>query len=162
MNVFITLYKSFDRVISKGTISLILTMTFLSLLSFIISLPLLLIIDSVWPGEALNRDFSKLHFFLLATFIAPVVETFIFQYAIIEILRKWIKSTGLIICVSAILFAASHLSSYAYAFANLLNGFVFAFTYIIAKKKNFLPFISTATVHALRNLSAFIIAHIFQ
>lgn len=123
LNFFSISYKFLDKVISSRPLNLVLVMTFGSLILTLIMLPILLTINSFWPGKTPNEGYTKFNLLLLAVVIAPIVETFLFQFAVIEILRKWVSSSIAIALVSSILFAVSHLSSYAYALSNFFTGF---------------------------------------
>lgn len=78
-----------------------------------------------------------MYIFFLTVIIAPVLETLIYQFAIIEIVFKIkIKQATLVaILISSFLFSLSHIYSIYYMLATFSLGVVFATTYIIAKKK---------------------------
>lgn len=147
--------------ISRNSVFLILTMTLLSFAILVISIPLLQYLDSISPSRNIQDEYTKLEFLILAILVAPLVETFLFQFIVIEIMQKFVKAIFPIVALSAILFSLSHLNSYSYAMANLFNGLIFAGTYILASKKGFNSFLCTATVHSLRNLIVFIASIIF-
>jgi hypothetical protein len=150
------LWRSFDTVITRNALSFILVMTFISFAVFIASLPLLFFLNSKFPAQNIQENYGKFEFFILAVFVAPVVETFLFQFIPIETLQKKVNSKFIIAIISALLFSISHLSSYTYAFSNLLGGIVLAYTYIISTQKKYPAYLCTATVHSLRNLIVFV------
>lgn len=151
-------YKFFDKIISTRPLNLVLVMTFSSVMLTLSILPILATINSVWPGEIANEGYSKFSLFILAVVIAPIVETFLFQFVVIEILRKWISSSIIIVLLSSGLFAISHLSSYAYGLSNFFTGAILAYTYLLAIKRKFSPFLCTTAVHSLRNVIVFVIS----
>ncbi|WP_431357019.1 CPBP family glutamic-type intramembrane protease [Paraclostridium benzoelyticum] len=86
--------------------------------------------------------------------IIPFIETFIFQYLAIGIIRfiKKIKDNNcLIIIISAIAFSLSHYYNVLYIFYSFIMGIFLAYTYILYGKKNYHPFLMVMTIHALRN-----------
>lgn len=154
--------KRADEFVAKKSINLIFVMTLASFVLLIIGIPAFEFLASLSLSHRIEEEYTKFEFLILATIIAPLVETFIFQFLVIEIMRKYVKPVFPIIALSAILFALSHLTSYAYAAANLLNGIIFAFTYVIARKKGFNSYLCTATVHSLRNLIVFSLSFLFE
>ncbi len=89
-----------------------------------------------------------------ASIFIPLVETFIFQYLIIELSSnvKLLKNNNFeIIIISAIIFGLSHNYSFLYIFYSFIIGLFLAYSYIIYKKKNFSPFLIVTLIHSLRN-----------
>lgn len=94
--------------------------------------------------------------FILSVIIAPIVETFIFQFLIIEILLLFKVKHFAIIVISGLLFAVAHFYNLAYILAIVFPGLLFAWYYLYLKvhKKN--AFLSVTLLHACSNLFAFI------
>jgi len=93
---------------------------------------------------------------------APLFETFLYQFLIIEVLlfiRKWIHIPLLVpIAVSAIALGLAHDYNVYYIFSASLIGILYALFYLIAKYNvSMNAFISVAIVHDSTNLVGFII-----
>jgi len=95
--------------------------------------------------------------------IAPFIETFIFQFIIIEILLSFIKKNEvLVILLSGFLFGFAHyFNAYniIYSILAMVAGILFASIYIIAKDRKdiYFPFLLVFGSHAFINfLSEFI------
>lgn len=91
------------------------------------------------------------------SFIAPFIETLIFQSLVIELLEK-IKILNekkyIIVIISAILFGISHSYSYIYIFYAGILGLFLGYAYIVYQKKHFSPFLMVIIIHSLRNTIA--------
>jgi len=97
--------------------------------------------------------------FIKACILAPIIETFIFQYLIYEILRVKFKfNTKIFIFISAILFGLSHLTNYTTVVVTLVICVVFNYFYVVLieikpKKKAYLII---AIIHSSLNACVFI------
>jgi len=95
--------------------------------------------------------------------IAPFIETFIFQFIIIEFLLSFIKKNKyLVILLSGFLFGFAHyfnMYNLIYSIAAMVAGIIFATIYIIAKDRKdiYFPFLLVFGVHAFINLTSEII-----
>lgn len=92
--------------------------------------------------------------FLFAIILSPILETLVFQYALIESIRQKIKP--LYACfLSATAFALVHCYSIYYFLFALISGVIFAYLYYLEKSvvKSFLLVLS---VHFLYNLLIYI------
>lgn len=93
---------------------------------------------------------------LLSVIAGPLLETIIFQFAIIEIVCKVIKRPGRNIYVavffSAALFALSHNFSVGYVIYTFLAGIILALTYYFGRYRKEGGIILTFVVHGLYNL----------
>lgn len=107
--------------------------------------------------DLLNQD-DKI---LMIVLLAPIFETLIFQFGIIEgllILTKKIKLSNhylLIILISSIAFSLSHFGSIFTIIHSFFSGLVLSTLYIYARVKELKPFFSTFLVHSLFNLTLF-------
>lgn len=100
-------------------------------------------------GEKENVQISL----FLICIVAPVIETIIFQFALIEILRGMVGPRIQII-MSAAAFAAAHFLGGAIkgASAGVVGGVYFGFTYVFWRKKSFeKAFIMTIITHIISN-----------
>lgn len=96
--------------------------------------------------------------------IIPLIETFIFQYLIIEYvgnIKKFKDKKFLIAVISAVAFSLSHYYNAFYIFYSFILGLFLAYTYILYKNKGKNPFIVVMILHALRNLITTLILTFF-
>ena len=132
---------------------------------------LLSLIAGFLSEEALDisffKDQSLIVIFLISVVFAPIFETLVFQYVIIEgvyFLMKMNKKSFLIgIVLSSILFGLSHFYNWIYVFLATIQGISFALVYNVAKKrKDMSPFIITWVTHIFLNVFAFLMNDIFS
>ena len=103
--------------------------------------------------------------FAVAIF-APIVETFVFQYFLINLTISLTKlvikggSTILAILIPAVAFGLVHPYNYIYMANTFLTGLLLNTFYMIIKYRKHDAFTCTVLVHALYNLSVFTIGHI--
>ncbi|WP_313190617.1 type II CAAX prenyl endopeptidase Rce1 family protein [Sphingobacterium sp.] len=124
-----------------------------------------LIIGAITSGIAYLIDPSSLqnpaddYGILFTTFLllifAPIIETLIYQFLVIEILRKIKIPPGLIISFSAILFGLSHHYHVFYIIATTISGIIYALYYLKLRPQGKLNAILGVTgLHFLSNLVA--------
>ncbi|RYE28872.1 MAG: CPBP family intramembrane metalloprotease, partial [Sphingobacteriales bacterium] len=89
---------------------------------------------------------------LVAIFVAPLLETLLFQYAIIETCRNQFKSYWIGILFSALAFGISHHYSSHFVIATTFAGFDLAVLYAVLKVKGSHPFWYVTLIHATFNL----------
>lgn len=102
--------------------------------------------------------------FIITVLIAPVLETLIFQFGVIELFFKLQNKNKVLLAAlaSAMLFSLSHYYNLFYMLGSFILGLGFAIFYIIAKsRKDVNPFWLLACIHSLINLVAFIVNDIF-
>jgi hypothetical protein len=99
---------------------------------------------------------------LMATILAPLVETFVFQFLLIEIICFFSKSKMLALVVSTILFALTHAYNLNYILFAFIPGFMLGILYLILKNKQKPAFILVCLAHALSNLYSFIHNNVFN
>lgn len=88
--------------------------------------------------------------FLIVVLLSPIIETLIFQYALIESIRQKIKP--LYACfLSAFAFALVHFYSVYYFLFALIGGLIFAYMYYL-EKSVIKSFLVVLTAHILYNL----------
>lgn len=101
------------------------------------------------PSFGSASTIVKLIFLFL---LAPLLETYIFQYGII----KWLLSTKLkkvfIVLISALFFGLSHYYDVLYVLNTFFVGIVLALCFMLGADKKISPFWITAIVHATHNL----------
>ena len=108
---------------------------------------------------------SILNQILLAVFLAPVIETLLFQILIIEAIRKIIKRPKKNICLALLLssaaFALNHTYSLSYLAITFLGGLVLALAYYLGRYRRENAFIIVLLIHSLYNLSVVLYNHFF-
>ena len=88
--------------------------------------------------------------FLIAVIVAPIIESLIFQYALIESIRQ--KIQPVFACFfSAFAFALVHFYSIYYFLFALISGLIFAYLYLL-EKSVIKSFLLVLTAHTLYNL----------
>jgi len=137
---------------------IVLSITTCLLISFLISLILSYVnIDYLEIDYLKNKGLS--YIFILTVLVAPVLETLIFQYGIIELLFRLKNKNKILyaILASAIVFGLSHYYNIFYVLNSFILGLAFATFYIIAKiRKDINPLYLLFSIHSLINLVAFI------
>lgn len=94
-------------------------------------------------GPSALYEINKYVSLLFGTVIAPIIETLIFQFGIINLTRKssYIREhIGLQIFISAAVFGIFHWYSVTYMFVGFLGGLILAYSYIIFEYKKLNPF----------------------
>lgn len=140
-----------------STVKFIIIILLLTYLTFIPFLPLFYLYNE-YIGEMGSSETLKAASIgtqiIVASIIGPLLETFIFQYGIIEILssNKIFKEKKIIIAIiSSLLFGISHSYSYLYMFYAFIIGLFLAYSYFVYKKKGFSAFWIVFIIHCLRN-----------
>lgn len=103
-------------------------------------------------------QFSSLHEeFIIAVIAAPILETLIFQYFILETLLNLKLAPLLCVIASALLFGISHYYNLAYVLVTTVVGFIFAYYYMALRHQHSLnKLVFVTLLHALSNLFAFV------
>lgn len=130
---------------------------------------LLSVIGNCLKEDALTIEFLEgkdpVWIFVLTVILAPVVETLIFQYGIIELCLKvrsrYAKEMALI--VSALVFGIEHGYNTIYMVIATIMGAALAFYYLLFKKYT-TGFAAAAimVLHALVNFIGFLLNHLFD
>jgi len=95
--------------------------------------------------------------FLIAVIAAPIIETLIFQYFVIETLLNVKLAPLLCIIASALLFGISHYYNIAYVLVTTIVGFIFAYYYMALRHQHYFnKLILVTLLHVLSNLFAFV------
>ncbi|HEY1394330.1 MAG TPA: CPBP family glutamic-type intramembrane protease [Methylibium sp.] len=107
------------------------------------------------PGPANMQTMSLPWRLLLGSLVSPLLETALFQWAPIRLLRsrKLTLPWPAVLFVSAALFAAGHTYSTGYVVFAFLIGLVFAYGYAALddEPRGMRAFVLVCLVHALRN-----------
>jgi uncharacterized protein len=133
-------------------------------LTFLIPLPWIITMDVAagpqpqLPSEPFAAESSQSMQVLLLVVVVPLVETLIFQKLVITLLKKWLSHRrDLMVLVAAAIFAAFHGYSWSYTIYSFTLGFVFSAAYILRDRPLGFPTTTVVTIHALRNLTYFVV-----
>ncbi|QSB29101.1 CPBP family intramembrane glutamic endopeptidase [Flavobacterium sp. CLA17] len=100
--------------------------------------------------EGFNENYSNKEKLILFVIVGPILETLLFQYAIIEFCKR--KKMALQYCclLSAFIFASMHLYNIFYFLYAFVGGLMFAYLYLAGRnKKN--AILITAATHIIYN-----------
>ncbi|MBV8665134.1 MAG: CPBP family intramembrane metalloprotease [Burkholderiaceae bacterium] len=120
-------------------------------------------LEAVIHNEALHINggpsnlpaFGPVGRLIVASLIAPLVETALFQWAPIRLLHTWLRQPAwLAVLVSAVLFGMGHTYSLGYVVFTFLVGLVLAFGFQAKNYRGGHPYLLICIVHALRNVIA--------
>lgn len=114
--------------------------------------------------EVFEESTSLTEIFLLSVVFGPLIETFLFQYLIIEILYglKRLK-INTIILISALTFSSIHYYNFLYVLVTFLSGIIYASYYLyIKEEKKKHPFLTIWMLHLLYNFSVFILDDVLK
>ena len=99
-------------------------------------------------------DLSPYAIYLIAVIIAPIIETFIFQFLPVKLFSRRIPIMGVIL-LSAFFFAIAHAGySVWYALLVFPLGVILVYVYIHYRHEKITPFWMTTLIHAFRNMLA--------
>lgn len=98
--------------------------------------------------------------FIFVILIAPVFETVIFQWLAVEgakyvFSKVKIKHYIFPVLVSAFIFGLNHYYNFSYMIVTFFSGSIYAFSYILIKKRRENPIVVISIMHALFNLIPF-------
>lgn len=95
---------------------------------------------------------------LLSIIVAPLVETFLYQWLPYSVLHKMVKlNWRLVVFISAMLFGLSHCYSVGYIISTFFMGAVFMLAFIELQNTGKSPFLIVCSAHSLRNLIALVV-----
>ena len=100
----------------------------------------------------------------LSLIVAPIVETLIFQFLVMNVLMRLIPDKFpcklyVVFCVSAGLFGIVHFYSISYIVFAFLVGLVLSYTYYYFSANKNIAFWSVVLVHAMRNGVTLLLEH---
>lgn len=108
-----------------------------------------------FPEEDANpNNLSMGLFFFAGVLVAPLLETWLVQYSLMEFGYKWTKKYWPGFVLSIIVFSILHHYSVPYMLKTFITGFVYTSVYFICMIRGWYGFIWTAVVHCLHNLTA--------
>ena len=102
-------------------------------------------------GNSGVLNIPKYQKFGLVCFIAPVIETLVFQFLPIFIISKFIKNEKLIIFIIALIFCLFHTYSILYVCMTFIGGVIMGYFYFKVKNLGLYPILSTIILHSFYN-----------
>ncbi len=99
--------------------------------------------------------------FFIAVIVAPILETYIFQHILINILEKKTNNLNIIILSCGILFGIMHIYNIGYFLKGLISGVIYGILYISIRFKKSNPVLNVSICHSIYNLTAFLINNFF-
>lgn len=98
--------------------------------------------------------------FFIIVFLAPFLETLLFQKFLVGVLKKYFS---LVFCVSlsVILFGLLHCYSILYIISAAYGGLVLTIAFLFFEKKKKAPIQNTFIIHMLKNAIAFVLTFYF-
>lgn len=99
--------------------------------------------------------------FIVVVIVAPIVETLIFQYAVIETLLNLKVRTWICISTSALMFGIQHWYNPFYVAALTVIGFILSYYYMaLSKQRTINSIVLLIIMHSIFNLIAFVAKHL--
>ena len=135
----------------------------LYLLTFLVPLtftPLFFIIVKLFGENVVGPNKGR---WFTAIFVAPIVETLLFQYGVFKLLQlsKFTRDKHVhYIIISSLLFRLEHWYSLRYIVFAFSAGLPLAYTYYLFHKKPVKAFWATALVHSLHNLTGVLVFYL--
>lgn len=106
-----------------------------------------------------NPNISKHELNFIAIFVAPFIETLVFQYLPYLVLTKWIKLKNELFCIiiMSIIFSSMHYYNWLYIVMTFFGGLILNNLYVYYyKNARKYSFILTTIFHVLFNLYGFL------
>lgn len=110
-------------------------------------------------NQSRHNNISKEELNFIAIFIAPFLETFLFQYLPYLVLSKWMRIKNRILCIIIMssIFASMHYYNGLYIAMTFFGGIILNNLYIYYNKHAYqYSFILTVLFHGLFNLYGFL------
>lgn len=98
--------------------------------------------------------------FIVAIILAPIMETFVFQYLVFVSLKNKIKPIFIII-ISALLFGLSHYYDFFYILNTIYIGLILALAYYNWNGKRINKFWMVVSIHSLHNLITLVVTNLY-
>lgn len=124
-----------------------------SLLTTLITAPLMWLTDQIVQDEDIRPDLSSYTVLVLA----PILETYLFQHLPFKMMQSFSITRGkhgLYILFTSVIFGCLHTYSVSYILFAFTLGLVLSYIYFFYSNNLSLAFWSTALVHFLRNALA--------
>lgn len=149
--------KQLEERITERTPLFWLLLLFLVVYDSVVSYLVMLFDPTTFEIEFLN-DISLFGVFIVSIVLGPLVETFVFQFGVILLLKKVNLPNKIIIAISSLLFSISHNYNFIYILAVIIPGLIYAWYFIELEKRNrMLAFFFVFLLHASSNFYAFLV-----
>lgn len=112
-------------------------------------------------SSGLNFE-SKTELFIVVVVVAPLIETFIFQFLIFYLMSLLTKNKIAILLTSALLFGLSHSYSLLYILSGCMGGLLLGYAYLIFQVRKKYSFWTVSVIHSLNNLYLFLIDYLLR
>jgi hypothetical protein len=146
------------------SIHLVIFLIICFVLHFLISLPFFFLPDELFGEQDFNMVIEKtgkgMLFFGMVV-IAPILETFIFQFLVIKgfqlLIKKPILAFYVSVPLSALFFSWQHSYTFAYQIATFFTGLLYATVFYFSQyRKDYPAYLIVVFFHSAWNLFAFI------
>lgn len=98
------------------------------------------------------------HGWISAVFVAPVLETLVFQVWLLTVLRRYLLLPVFVpICLVSLMFSLGHMRGVLASLDLLIGGFILTAGYVVLKQRGYAAFRIVALSHALFNLSVLVL-----
>ena len=110
--------------------------------------------------DSIAKDESTLFLFVFGCFIAPLFETFLFQYLPFQLIKIFSKHNKLkyrrilYLTLASLAFGYMHYFNFFYFLAGCLVGFIFCFFFYLSKLRRQNGLILVTIIHSLNNFIA--------
>lgn len=127
-----------------------------------------IVLDFGCDVEYFPNDYSNVLIFFLGVLLAPIIETFLFQYLptklFLLVKRKWNINKVILILFSGILFGMAHDYNLITIIDGIISGIIFILIFLKfnEEKTQLSGFWATFLIHALYNFYAFLIDIVFK
>ena len=146
------LFLKIEKTLVKQEIFTFIFFSFLLLILLAVPFHLVKYFFDISSGNSIMVEKTIIEKVIIGIFIGPIIETLIFQTALIN-LSLFIKKNKLFaILVSALLFGLSHYYSFYYFTYTFTIGSFLSYLYFLSKKKKYNPILTLSSIHALYNL----------
>ncbi len=120
--------------------------------------------DYFSPGFADIEEYHKQGVgfaFVSLVLIAPIFETLIVQFLVLELLHKLKISASVSILIAAVIFGVLHYYNIWYILATVISGFVFAYYYMALRPQGkWNKILLLIALHAMANIVAFVSTYV--
>lgn len=114
------------------------------------------LINDCWVKVEVNSfdEYSLPETILLVVFLAPLVETFFFQFLLFKLLADYLKITSNTMCIiiMSLVFSQAHWYHWLYVIMTFFSGIILNAFYVTFRRKNKSIFWITTLLHASYNL----------
>lgn len=112
----------------------------------------------LFPEQKDNpNDLPDNIYFVASILVAPLLETWLVQYSIMEYGYKWTKKYWPGILVSIVVFSVLHHYSVPYMLKTLISGAVYTSVYFVCMIRKWNGFLWISIVHMVYNLTALVV-----